>query len=227
MSTVAGSSVGIAFGYSSVSLIVVMLSYAGTSVSPKPAYIGRKKISVSVTIFLAGLILLFLFLDAALTHVDRPVFIAHASSLFFGLILGLVSLFKFPGKLSLDVKGMPSSSQFKFRKAEDKDQSNYRFPRCSDADFVLERANDVIGHALANEDGQALVISNFEIRNDVRDQDLGTLFEMEFERFAKRLGKSELVAFDVGDDSKGFWEKKGFSFLTTDQLDRDSWHKII
>lgn len=115
-----------------------------------------------------------------------------------------------------------------FRPARNKDQNDERFGRCPDADYVFELNGDVIGHALAHKDANSLVIIDFEIIRDMRGWGHGTWFEQEFENYARNtLGKTRIIAFDVGDDSVGFWEKTGFTYQNTDGLDRDSYNKII
>lgn len=92
MSTVAGSSVGVAFSLALGMLLVVMISYSGRVNFVQIANRRRLRTVVSVPIFLSALVLVYFFLlGGIVTAPDKPVLIAYSASILSGIFFGLAS----------------------------------------------------------------------------------------------------------------------------------------
>jgi len=74
--------------------------------------------------------------------------------------------------------------------------------------------------------GRRFVITDLEVREDVRQQGYGRVMVGELEEIARQKNCSEVYARDVGLDSEVFWRKVGFSFSHVPG-DVDVWRKKL
>jgi hypothetical protein len=101
---------------------------------------------------------------------------------------------------------------YNIRDGQASDENDMRFRRVLGIPhLVLELDGDAIGRCYIDETATEFIISDFEIREDLRDADHGTYFESQLEARARSHGRIEMNAHDVGPDSEGFWRRMGYS----------------